>query len=79
MESETLWCLDSLWACVGSRYPPIIKPYDSRRWHAWALGQRFSRVLFAGEDNILFPIQEDAQSAQTLGTPPGPFSFLLTT
>ena len=57
LESETLGCLDSLWACVGSRYPPIIKPYDSKRWHVWALGQRFSRVLFAGEDNIWFPIR----------------------
>src|SRR3954451_8711455 len=26
------------WAGVGSRYPPIMKPYGSTGWHAWALG-----------------------------------------
>ena len=51
------------WASCGFRCCPALALHlqcDRRSGHC---GHRFSRLLFAGDDNILFPIQEGAHRA----------------
>ena len=60
LESKPYLMHGQPWAPCGFLMLPTTRPSCSMRSEHGQCGHRVSRLLFAGDDNILFPIQESA-------------------